>query len=449
MTKYPNREALRKAHDIYRDAMRRFIMRCLKRIQGITVEELIRDSLDDRGIEQFEQDLQRSNGSIEAVIDIKHFPNIIRKYWSGPRGFRQDFDFNSKVRGKTETIVEGRNFWAHPGVEDVDPAHTQANLTSVAEVLGEIKNQDAKREVEDIRDQLFSHEVEKHPAEVECANLKERLANRDDELKAEKAKLAQLDEQLQDAENKLAEMEGMEAEWVEMDERLKTALKELMDTRTEKSESDERIKTLSEQLTKLENRPKNELSPIAERFRARTTLEERETIGRKVAALRIDAEGSKGVAWREIREELRRREGLHLKQEDLREVIRREDHFKESVVERIESFEGGWECQSDLTVLCGFEPTGAWIDRIEACKPNPLEVEDEIEYEESIDEISDGEMTKIFRARLRGWSWEEIASWSGQPLGIEKLETLRTNTYYKDRAKRYAAHKGVKIELLV
>ena len=92
-------------------------------------------------------------------------------------------------------------------------------------------------------------------------------------------------------------------------------------------------------------------------------------IGRKVAALRINAEGSKGMAWHKICEELRRTEGLHLEQEDLREVIRREDHFKESVIERIESFEGGWECQVDLTVLCGFEPTGEWLDQIEACKP--------------------------------------------------------------------------------
>ena len=72
----------------------------------------------------------------------------------------------------------------------------------------------------------------------------------------------------------------------------------------------------------------------------------------------------------------------------MHEVIRREAHFKESVVERIESFEGGWECHGDLTVLCGFEPTGEWLDRIEACKPRPLEVEepiyaelDEIEYD--------------------------------------------------------------------
>ena len=82
--------------------------------------------------------------------------------------------------------------------------------------------------------------------------------------------------------------------------------------------------------------------------------------------------------------------------------------------------------------------------------PDPLEpAEESIEYKEPSDEISDSEITKIFRARLRGWSWEQIASWSGQPLGIENLETLRTNAYYKDRAKRYAARKGVKMGLLI
>jgi len=260
MTKYPNREALRKAHDIYRDAMREFIIRCLKRIQGATVEELVRDSLDDHGTEQFEQDLQRGNGSIEAAIDISNFPNIIGRYWKRPRGFSQEFGFNSKIQYKTGTIVEGRNLWAHPGVEDLDSYRTQADLTYIAEVLGEMKDKDAKEAVEDIRDRLFSNEPEEHPVEVENADLKERLANRDDELKAEK-------EQHQDTKNKLAKMEGMEAEWLEMDERYKAASKELTDARAENaelkkclsekedrlktvdSESAERIKTLSDQLT--------------------------------------------------------------------------------------------------------------------------------------------------------------------------------------------------------
>ena len=280
MKDYRNREALRKAHDIYRDAMRPFIIRCLKRIQGTTVEELVRDSLDNHGIEQFEQDLQRSNGSIEAAIDISNFPNIIGRYWKRPRGFSQEFGFNSKVQYKTGTIGEGRNLWAHPGVEDLDSDRTQADLTYVAEVLGEIKDIKAKQAVEDIRDRLFSDEPEEHPAKIEIANLKERLANTDDELKAEK-------EQHQDTQNKLAEMEGMEAEWLEMDERRKAASKELTDIRAENAElkeslsetenrlkaieleSAERIKTLTERLrtveagkTRLEERPKN--SPIEE-----------------------------------------------------------------------------------------------------------------------------------------------------------------------------------------
>ena len=280
MKDYPNREALRKAHDIYRDAMRLFIVRCLKRVKGENIEDLIRDSLDDWGVEQFEQNLQGDDKSIEAAIDIGDFPDIIRKYWHRDRAFSQQFDSNSKVQYKTGIIADGRNLWAHPGVEDMDPERTRADLTYVAEVLGEIKNEDAKCEVEDIRDRLFSDEPEEHPAKIEIANLKERLANTDDELKAEK-------EQHQDTQNKLEEMEGMEAEWLEMDERRKAVSKELTDIRAENAElkerlsetenrlkaieleSAERIKTLTERLrtveagkTRLEERPKN--SPIEE-----------------------------------------------------------------------------------------------------------------------------------------------------------------------------------------
>ena len=80
--------------------------------------------------------------------------------------------------------MESRNSWAHPGLEDIDPEHTRANLTHVAEVLGEIKNQDAKQAVESIRDQLFSDEPEKHPLEAENAAYKERLADMTKQLEA-------------------------------------------------------------------------------------------------------------------------------------------------------------------------------------------------------------------------------------------------------------------------
>lgn len=58
-------------------------------------------------------------------------------------------------------------------------------------------------------------------------------------------------------------------------------------------------------------------------------------------------------------------------------------------------------------------------------------------------------MTKIFRARLRGWSWKRIASWSGQPLGIEDLQTLRSTAAYKTRAKRYAERHSTQLETLL
>ena len=92
-------------------------------------------------------------------------------------------------------------------------------------------------------------------------------------------------------------------------------------------------------------------------------LEDPVEIGRKVAELRIDATGSRPLAWRIIREQ------LGLTRNEFHEGIRLEDHFKESVVERIESFEGGWESNRNLERLLGFKPVGEWLDRIEACKP--------------------------------------------------------------------------------
>ena len=101
----------------------------------------------------------------------------------------------------------------------------------------------------------------------------------------------------------------------------------------------------------------------AQRGSEANTLEYRVEIGRKVAELRINAAGSRGIAWWKIRER------LELNYNEFHKAIRLEDHFKESVLERIESFKGGWECQVDLKRLCGFEPTGEWLNRIEACRP--------------------------------------------------------------------------------
>ena len=403
MKDYPNREALRKAHDIYRDVMRPFIVRCLKRVQGEKVEDLIRDSLPYEEEERFEEDLQKHNENIEAAIDINHFPHIIRKYWHRNRAFSQQFNSNSKVQYKTGTIAEGRNLWAHPGVEDLDSDRTRADLTYVAEVLGEIKNPDAKREVEDIRDRLFSNEVEEHPLEAENAALKENLADITKQLEAAKAEKTELEKQVKTTSDRLEEVEAeWEAEWIASEERLTDKSNLLESTAAENtelkkrlSETENRLKTVEAENADLKKRfetipdrsqekaeraadqkghraaskestsePK---SSTAEKVRAANTLEDRVEIGRKVAELRINASGSKGLAWREIRKR------LGLKNDEFHKGVRLEDHFRKSVVERIESFKDGWEYSGKLESLLGFKPVGELANRIEACKPTPEE----------------------------------------------------------------------------
>ena len=101
----------------------------------------------------------------------------------------------------------------------------------------------------------------------------------------------------------------------------------------------------------------------ADKFRQAKSLEERVEIGRQVAELRINATGLKGLSWKKIREK------LGLKNDEFHEVVRLENHFHESCVERIESFEDGWEYGGKLEFLLGFDPVGELADRIEACKP--------------------------------------------------------------------------------
>ena len=56
-TNRQNEDALRQAIDIYRDAMRAFIVRQLKRVPGASVEELIERGLGDRQAEEFNRKL--------------------------------------------------------------------------------------------------------------------------------------------------------------------------------------------------------------------------------------------------------------------------------------------------------------------------------------------------------------------------------------------------------
>lgn len=183
MKDYPNEEAVRKAHRIYLDAMREFIYSYLEKMASGETEELLGSVLN-----------CQPNDNVIAAIDFGDIPHIFRKYWDDffKQRFGRDKQRNFEgydIRSVTGLISAYRNrSWAHPGVGDLDPEFTRACLFVITDVLEEIGKLDLKCEVEAIRDELFSDEVEEHPAEVENAALKERLANRDAEKEVPRRK---------------------------------------------------------------------------------------------------------------------------------------------------------------------------------------------------------------------------------------------------------------------
>ncbi len=93
---------------------------------------------------------------------------------------------------------------------------------------------------------------------------------------------------------------------------------------------------------------------IAERYVGETTVEDRDCIAAKVVELRINATGSKPLAWKKIREK------LGLQNAQFHEVIRHSEGYRKAVIQRIKSLKaqkGGWEYNGKLEVLTGIELT--------------------------------------------------------------------------------------------
>lgn len=444
MTKYPNREALRKAHDIYRDAMREFIFQYLeKRVENETVDDLIMRVL---------------NREQQRTIDIKGISVIFRNRECWNDFFSQKFEYDRllgrhryDIRSVTSLIVMGRNQVSHPGSRDLDFEYTCTHLFLIAEVLGEVGKTQAKTEVKEIWDELFSDD-----AEERIANLTKQLEDMLNQLNTVEAEKTKYGKALKAASNRLAALRSVNAQ---LEKRLETTSIQLKDVKgelaackTEVEKRNEKVVAprpasdfpytgsqlrdyrtkagltqvavalalgLSEgsaaavgdweadrekvppkhyaklkKLYSLEVLPGNgkarkKKMSIAERYAAETTEEERNELAVKIAELRINEEGTQGLAWRKIREE------LGLKNEEFHKVIRHEDHYKESCIQRIESFEGGWEYGGKLDVLLGFDPVGELLDRIKACKPaskvkEPAETEDPKSEESQADEDSVG-----------------------------------------------------------
>ena len=151
MKERPYRAALNRAVDIFRDAMRPFIVRNMRQVHGGRVEDEILKSLQGRGRDDVKWSLEQGM-NVEDSIDVGDFPHIVQKNWS--KVFRRAFKGERAVENALWQIADARNKAAHPGPKDVDCEYVRARLYDIADVLGRIDAPDEKREVEKIRDSL-------------------------------------------------------------------------------------------------------------------------------------------------------------------------------------------------------------------------------------------------------------------------------------------------------
>jgi len=151
MRERPNRDALNRAVDVFRDAMRAFIVGHMRRAYGDGAEEAIRSSLNDAAGKAFQR-LRRRGEGIEGAIDLNTVPYIINHHWKGV--FGSAFEYDRSSLNLIRVIVDARNESSHPGGKDLRVQYVESRLADVAEVLGRIGAEEGKQEVEGIRDAL-------------------------------------------------------------------------------------------------------------------------------------------------------------------------------------------------------------------------------------------------------------------------------------------------------
>ena len=77
----PNKDALIKALDILRDAMRPFIVRNLRSIPGGRPDDRIRSSLERWTPDDYRTNTASGHVDVESLLDINNFGILIRDYW--------------------------------------------------------------------------------------------------------------------------------------------------------------------------------------------------------------------------------------------------------------------------------------------------------------------------------------------------------------------------------
>ena len=183
MINRPNKDALTKAVDIYRDAMRAFIVRQLKQVQGRKVEEMISDALRPESAIVFKEKL-RNGIKIEGAIDVGMFPEILKEGWES--AFRSVLKGDRYVLDASYRIRDARNAEAHPGMDDIDKNDAVGWLSNIIGSLKRIHADDLAEEVEKIQNGLVSPASAPIPVNKETGDKIEEAQGNDENGETER-----------------------------------------------------------------------------------------------------------------------------------------------------------------------------------------------------------------------------------------------------------------------
>lgn len=151
-TARPNSEAIYRAINIYIDAMRPFILRCLAQAyESGRVSDAVINSLSEQQAENFEIALQRNDGDIAATLDVNHFRPIVERHWDAI--FAERFGYDQTIPGTLSWITRARNDVAHPGTSDMSNIDAQGHFSNILKILRRVNAIDASTAIEQIRRQ--------------------------------------------------------------------------------------------------------------------------------------------------------------------------------------------------------------------------------------------------------------------------------------------------------
>ncbi len=151
VTERPNRDALNRAIDIYRDAMRPFITRNLRKVRGGSVEDHLCAALP-RKDAQIRANLRPDRSNLDDLFDVNDFARIVGHYWRAC--FKQAFTHSQGVESVLNIVAEARNKAAHPGAEDVSAGSAEGGLEQIIEALNRINAPEQRDRVQLILDTL-------------------------------------------------------------------------------------------------------------------------------------------------------------------------------------------------------------------------------------------------------------------------------------------------------